>query len=147
MYIVHFKKLSSNYHPKMDAKIKILYELLIIMIMGISQLQQSCGDFRVWHDGMLNYFLPCSLHFSYTQSLLYYYTWTHIKGIGVKRTHSIGICVIWTYSVGIVIVVKWSLVGKGRAYSDHQDEKYHSKNILYKLLYETVKLKFIFHVK
>ena len=30
----------------MDTKMRILYELLIIMIIGISQMQQSCADFR-----------------------------------------------------------------------------------------------------
>ena len=39
--------------PMMDAKIRILYELLIILIIGIPQIQQSCVDFGVvtcWHD-------------------------------------------------------------------------------------------------
>ena len=31
--------------PMMGAKIRILYERLIIMIIGISQMQQSCADF------------------------------------------------------------------------------------------------------
>ena len=36
-------------NPQMDAKIRILYELLIITIIGISQMHQSCADFGVWH--------------------------------------------------------------------------------------------------
>ena len=40
----------------MDVKIRLLYELLIVMIIGISQMQQSCGVFLVCHIYMLIYF-------------------------------------------------------------------------------------------
>ena len=43
----------------MDAKIRMLYALLIIVIIGISQMLQSCADFGVGHVDMLHYFLQC----------------------------------------------------------------------------------------
>ena len=46
--------------PIIDAKTLILYELLNIMIIGISQMQQSSADLRVWHADVLNYFLQCA---------------------------------------------------------------------------------------
>ena len=40
----------------MDAKIRKLFELLIIMIIGISQMQHNCADFEVGHADELNFF-------------------------------------------------------------------------------------------
>ena len=37
-----------------------------IMIIGISQMHQSCAEFRVWHVDMLDYFLQCTLFTVYS---------------------------------------------------------------------------------
>ena len=42
--------------PILYAKIRIIYELLIIMTIGVPQMQRSCADFGVCHVNMLNYF-------------------------------------------------------------------------------------------
>ena len=62
--------LNSDYHNEpvvsarfrwyVYAKIRILYELLIIMIIGISQMQESCAGSGVSHFDMLNYSLECT---------------------------------------------------------------------------------------